>query len=184
MSRSIQKQVSNSDGYSIPLKCKKFGVAKVKISDLRTLLYKWIPPPQGGGVYLKNLRLKRFWIQILRLKEKGGKTLSFLITARRRRKFLGISGSKSLENPLKSSFPTVYDTQNRKNFRLRRAASSRLPNVKHSVFLGLLRISRQLTKESGYPPPRVGGSLWKILDLSLGDPEFLRLKPYDCLTSP
>ena len=33
----------------IRLKSGKFGVAKVKIPDLRTLLYKWIPPPRVGG---------------------------------------------------------------------------------------------------------------------------------------
>ena len=50
--------------FTIRLKCKKFGVAKVKISYFRTLLYKW------GGVDLENLTLKRFGIQILTLKGK------------------------------------------------------------------------------------------------------------------
>mgnify|MGYP003715541267 CR=1 FL=1 len=61
----------------IRLISKKFGVAKVKILDLRTLLYKWIPPPRGGGSILKSPDLSDFEGRIPRLKEKRWENKKF-----------------------------------------------------------------------------------------------------------
>ena len=69
-----QKTISQS----IRLKSRKFGVAKVIIPDLRTLLYKWIPPPRVGGSIWKSPDLSDFEVEIPRLKEKGGKTAKTL----------------------------------------------------------------------------------------------------------
>ena len=106
---------------TIRLKSGKFGVAKVKIPDLRTLLYKWIPPPRVGGSILKSPDLSDFEGRIPRLKEKSGKTKSFLIKARRRRKFWDIRFKivrKSFKNRY---FPPYLAPRIVKNFRLRRA---------------------------------------------------------------
>ena len=62
---------------SIRLKSGKFGVAKVKIPDLRTLLYKWIPPPRVGGSILKSPDLSDFEGRIPRLKEKRWENKKF-----------------------------------------------------------------------------------------------------------
>ena len=76
----------------IRLISEKFGVAKVKISELRVYLISGYPPPRVGGSIWKISEISDFYVKILRNKEKGGKTLCFLTKPRRRRKFFGISG--------------------------------------------------------------------------------------------